>query len=146
MTSEQASGGTEVTGALQARAPVGIPRIVAVAGPGAGRALAMSSAQATAGRHPTNDLVLGDPQVSGVHLALRRVGDRVHVRDAGSTNGTWMGPHRITEIELAAGAELTVGSTTLRVERDDAGARASVSQSGAFGELVARSTEMLELF
>jgi DNA-binding NtrC family response regulator len=146
MTSERSSGGTEVTSTLRSKEPVGIPRIVAVKGPGAGRALAMSSAQATAGRHPTNDLVLADPQVSGVHLELRRVGDRVHVRDAGSTNGTWMGPHKITDIELSAGAEITVGATTLRVERDDAGARASVSQSAAFGELVGRSTEMLELF
>ena len=146
MTSEQPRGGTEVTSTLQGRTAAGVPRIVALAGPGAGRALAMSSAHATAGRHPTNDLVLADPQVSGVHLELRRVGDRVHLRDAGSTNGTWMGPHKITEIELSAGAELTVGTTTLRVEHDDAGARASVSRSGSFGELVARSTEMLELF
>ncbi len=146
MTSEQSRGGTEVTSTLSARSPAGIPRIVASAGPGAGRALAMSSALATVGRHPTNDLVLNDPQVSGVHLELRRVGDRVHVRDAGSTNGTWMGQHRIGEMELSAGAEITVGTTVLRVDRDDTGATASVSKSGAFGALVGRSTEMLELF
>ncbi len=138
--------GTEVSAAQQPRAPLGVPRIVAVGGPGAGRALAMASAQATAGRHPTNDLVLDDPQVSGVHLELRRAGDRVHVRDAGSTNGTWMGPHRLTEVELSPGAEIVVGTTTLRVERDDVAATARVSESGTFGELVGRSTAMLELF
>ena len=145
MTGE-ARGGTEVSGTQQAPTPVGIPRIIAVSGPGAGRALAMSSAQATAGRHPTNDLVLRDPQVSGVHLEFRRVGDRVHLRDAGSTNGTFMGPHRLTEIELSAGAEIRVGATTLRFERDAAAVTASVSESSSFGELVGSGPVMLELF
>jgi DNA-binding NtrC family response regulator len=138
--------GTEASGTQQPRAPVGVPRIVAVSGPGAGRALAMASAQATAGRHPTNDLVLNDPQVSGVHLELRRAGDRVHVRDVGTTNGTWMGPHRLTEVELSPGAEIVVGTTLLRIERDDAAATARVSESGTFGDMVGRSTAMLELF
>jgi DNA-binding NtrC family response regulator len=137
---------TEVSGVLQPRAPMGVPRLVAISGPGAGRALAMASTQATVGRHPTNDLVLEDPQVSGVHLELRRVGDRVHVHDVGSTNGTWMGPHRVTEIELSVGGEITAGSTTLRVEYDDAATLARVSESGTFGELVGRSPAMLELF
>ena len=146
MTGEQARGGTEISSTVQPRASGAIPRLVASKGPGVGRALAMSSALATAGRHPTNDLVLNDPQVSGVHLELRRVGERVHVRDAGSTNGTWMGPHRIAEVELATGAEIVVGGTTLRVDLDDAASTATVSESGSFGELVGRSTEMLELF
>ena len=146
MTGEQARGGTEVTSTIPARTTGAVPRLVASKGPGAGRALAMSSALATAGRHPTNDLVLNDSQVSGVHLELRRVGERVHVRDAGSTNGTWMGPHRISEAELAPGAEIIVGGTTLRVDLDDAASKATVSESGSFGELVGRSTEMLELF
>src|SRR5689334_13206903 len=77
----------------------GLPRLTAVSGPGAGRSFAMTNAMATAGRHATNDLVLEDPRVSATHLELRRRGERIHVRDAGSTNGTWLGPHRVTEIE-----------------------------------------------
>jgi DNA-binding NtrC family response regulator len=84
--------------------------------------------------------------VSGVHLELRRVGERVHVRDAGSTNGTWLGPHRVTEMELASGGEIVVGSTTLRLELDDAAGTAQVSLQSSFGELVGQSTEMRELF
>src|SRR4029077_6417338 len=105
--SEPPSGGTQAN-EVEAPAVAGIPRLTAVNGVSAGRGLAMTSALATVGRHPTNDLVLDDPRASGVHLELQRVGDRVHVRDAGSTNGTWIGPHRIVEAELAAGAELTV--------------------------------------
>jgi DNA-binding NtrC family response regulator len=70
----------------------------------------------------------------------------VHVRDAGSTNGTWIGPHRVTEIELAAGAELTVGGTLLRLDIDEGATPAATSQQDFFGELVGVSTVMHELF
>jgi two-component system response regulator GlrR len=139
-------GGTEVNTGIRMRTLTSIPKLVATAGPGAGRALAMANALATVGRHPTNDLVLVDPQVSGVHLELRRAGERVHVRDAGSTNGTWLGLHRVTEVELAAGGEIVVGGTTLRVDLDDQSSTAMVSLLSTFGELVGQSTAMRELF
>ncbi len=137
---------TEVNARLKGRSGVAVPRIVAVSGPGTGRALAMASAQATVGRHPTNDLVLDDPRVSGVHLELRRVDGHLHVRDAGSTNGTWLGKHKVIEVELDAGAELTVGSTLLRVDVDEAVATSPVSPHDSFGELVGQSLVMRELF
>jgi DNA-binding NtrC family response regulator len=146
MGSEGTRGGTEVNTGIRMRTVTSVPKLVATAGPGVGRALAMSNALATVGRHPTNDLVLPDPKVSGVHLELRRVGEGVHVRDAGSTNGTWMGPHRVTEVELAAGGEIVVGGTTLRLSLDGQSSTATVSVLNAFGELVGQSTEMRELF
>jgi DNA-binding NtrC family response regulator len=123
-----------------------VPRIMAISGPGAGRAVAMSRVMATVGRHPTNDLVLDDPRVSSVHLELRRGKRGVHARDAGSTNGTWLGPHRITEVELAIGAELVIGDTVLRVETDSAAAPTRLSLEESFGELVGRSPVMREIF
>jgi two-component system response regulator GlrR len=131
---------------VEAPTRVGVPRLTAVVGPGAGRGLAMTNALATVGRHPTNDLVLDDPRVSGVHLELRRAGDRVHIRDAGSTNGTWIGLHRVFEAELAVGGEITVGTTVLRIDLDDAATPARRSGTSSFGELIGRSPEMLELF
>src|SRR5262245_54758982 len=104
-----------------------VPRVTAISGPGAGRAAAMSRVTATVGRHPTNDVVLDDPRVSGVHVELRRGEGGVHVRDAGSTNGTWLGAHRVTEIELAAGAELRLGDTVLRIDIDEVAAPAGLS-------------------
>src|SRR5580704_3579389 len=146
MSEPEKHGGTEVTTHVAAHPGQAIPRLTAVSGPGAGRALAMSSALATVGRHPTNDLALDDPRVSGVHLELRRAGTRVHVRDAGSTNGTWIGPHRVTEVELAAGGELTVGGTVLRLDIDAGATPAATSKQDFFGELVGVSTVMHELF
>jgi DNA-binding NtrC family response regulator len=126
--------------------PLGAPRLIAVSGPGAGRSLAMTRTTATAGRHPTNDLVLNDVRVSGVHLELRRADDRIRVRDAGSTNGTWLGAHRVTEIELAMGGEIRVGDTLLRLDLDDGAALAQQSPIGAFGELVGDAPSMREVF
>src|SRR5215471_7871619 len=146
MSQDKEWGETEVTTGVQVPAPTGVPRLTAVSGPGAGRSLAMTKALASAGRHATNDLVLADPRVSGVHLELHRVGERVHVRDAGSTNGTWLGPHRVTEIELANGAEITVGDTLLRLDLDGGAMPAALSTDESFGELVGHSTAMRELF
>ena len=145
MVQDPSRGGTE-TNEIGSPAFAGVPRLTATTGPSAGRGLAMTSALATVGRHPTNDLVLDDPRASGVHLELRRVGDRVHVRDAGSTNGTWIGDHRVVEAEVAAGGEIVVGSTCLRVDIDDAAAPARRSTTHSFGEMVGESPEMLELF
>ena len=139
-------GATEAHTGVKRAAQQGVPRFTAVSGPGAGRALVMTSAMATVGRHATNDLVLVDPGVSAVHLHARRQGERVHVRDAASTNGTWLGPHRVTEIELAPGAEIIVGETRLRLDLDGGAEPALVSPDESFGELVGESTAMRELF
>ncbi|HEY2368550.1 MAG TPA: sigma 54-interacting transcriptional regulator, partial [Polyangiaceae bacterium] len=89
---------------------------------------------------------LADPGVSGVHLELTRDGEHVHVRDAGSTNGTWLGGHRIALAVLAPGAELVVGGTTLRFDVDGAAAPAAQSALTSFGALVGESASMRELF
>jgi transcriptional regulator with GAF, ATPase, and Fis domain len=146
MTTPDRRGGTEQNTSIPTPASESIPRLTAVSGPGAGRALAMLGAVATAGRHATNDLVVADPRVSGVHLELRRVGGHVHVRDAGSTNGTWMGPHRVTEVELAPGGEITIGGTVLRLDMDEEATPRSLSTAESFGDLVGKSPAMRELF
>jgi DNA-binding NtrC family response regulator len=137
---------SEISTGIRMRTLTSIPKLVAVAGPAAGAALSMSSTLATAGRHPTNDLVLDDPQASAVHLELRRAGERLHVRDAGSTSGTWLGGHRVTDVELAATGEIVVGTTTLRMTLDAEASTAVVSLLQSFGELVGQSTPMRELF
>src|SRR5260370_34933611 len=108
MGSDLARGGREVREGILGESRTAIPRLVSVAGPGAGRAFAMSSVLATVGRHPTNDHGLSNPRVSGVQLKLRRQEDRGHVRDAGSTNGTWLRPNRETDIRLAAVEDLVI--------------------------------------
>jgi two-component system nitrogen regulation response regulator GlnG len=141
-----ARGETELTEAPRAGARITVPRLLAIRGPGAGTGLAMTGSLATVGRHRTNDLVLADPRVSAVHLEVRRVGTGVRIRDAGSTNGTWLGPHRIVEMELAAGAEITVGGTVVRLDAGQEAASDVATARQAFGDLVGASPPMRELF
>jgi DNA-binding NtrC family response regulator len=139
-------GSSDISTGIRMRTLTSLPKLVATGGPCAGASLVMSSTLATAGRHPTNDLVLDDPQVSAVHVELRRVGERLRVHDAGSATGTWLGAHRVTDVEVAAGGEFTIGGTTLRVALDDQSSTAEVSILQSFGELVGQSAAMREVF
>jgi len=138
-------GGTQVNPGVVARTEA-TPKLVAVSGTSAGRAFAVVRASATVGRHPTNDFVVDDPRVSGAHLELTRDHDRVRARDVGSTNGTWLGPHRVMDVELAIGGELTIGDTLLRLETDESVAQPPIDERDSFGECVGRSPAMRELF
>ena len=137
---------TEAMASVREGGTRGVPRISATQGPGVGAALAMQQSLATVGRHETNDLVLADPGVSGLHLELTRAGNRVRVRDSGSTNGTWLDGHRIVEAFLAPGAELVVGGTTLRFDVDGGASPVRPSDSSSFGGLVGESIAMREVF
>jgi DNA-binding NtrC family response regulator len=138
-------GRTEVNPVHEARTEA-VPKLVSVTGPSAGRAFAVTRATATVGRHATNDFVVDDPRVSGTHLELARVADRVRVRDVGSTNGTWLGSHRVTDVELSTGGELTIGDSLLRLDVDREAVAAVPAQRESFGQLVGRSAIMRELF
>jgi DNA-binding NtrC family response regulator len=135
---------------IEPRPPSGaeaIGRVVVLDGPNRGAALALVRAQATIGRHPTNDLVLADPLVSSVHLELtRRPGGRILARDAGSTNGSWLGEHRFVEAELAPGAVLRAGGTLLSVDADDRVAADQIPPVTQFEGLIGSTPEMRELF
>src|SRR6185295_1832466 len=143
--SSDARGGTEANPVFVTRTTA-VPKLVAVSGPSAGRAFAVTRATATVGRHPTNDFVVDDPRVSGTHLELSRAGDRVRVHDVGSTNGTWIGSHRVVDLELALGGEIIVGDSMLRLEVDQAAAPPPAADRESFGQLVGRSAAMRELF
>lgn len=64
-----------------------------------------------------NDLRIDDPTVSRFHAQLSRRGDRIVVRDLGSTNGTHIGPVRLqgTEALVKAPAALSLGQVQLQL-------------------------------
>ena len=142
---EKIRGGTEAN-PVPVTLTTAVPKLVAVTGPSAGRGFAVTRATSTVGRHPTNDFVLDDPRVSGAHLELSLSGARVRVRDVDSLNGTWLGSHRVVDIELAQGAELTIGDSLLRLDTDESVAPPPLTERDTFGQLVGRSTVMRELF
>jgi DNA-binding NtrC family response regulator len=138
---------TEVHGRPFVAANEAVGRLVVVEGTNRGGAIALQRAQATVGRHPTNDLVLQDPRVSSVHLELtRRPGGNILVRDGGSTNGTWIGDTRIVEVEIAPGAVVRVGDTLLRLEVDPRSTPSETTPATSFEGLIGTTSAMRELF
>ncbi len=69
------------------------------------------------GRHASCDLVLEQEQASRSHARIERVGDRYRLCDLRSTNGTWLGPQRITERMLEDGDTLRIGNARLVFKR-----------------------------
>lgn len=125
----------------------GLARLVVTSGASSGGKLLMTRARATIGRHQTNDLVLDDRRVSATHVEIeRRAEGRVVVRDLRTTNGTWIGNHRIVEAEVGPGALLRMGDTSVRIELDDRAKPESSDAPTRFGSLVGQSAEMRELF
>jgi hypothetical protein len=69
------------------------------------------------GRGGEADLRLDDPGVSRNHAEVRVSGDRVSIRDLGSTNGILLDGQRVGETDLEDGTAVVLGSTTLVFHR-----------------------------
>ncbi len=77
---------------------------------GARELVRLSGPRATVGADASNDLVLDESAVSGVHAVLERLGNTWSVRDVGSRNGTFVNGERVTgERILHVGDELRFG-------------------------------------
>ncbi|AKJ05730.1 DNA-binding NtrC family response regulator [Archangium gephyra] len=70
----------------------------------------------TVGKDPSCDLVIQDSFISSRHLKVTRRDGHFHVLDTNSTNGTWMGPVRIFEVQVGLPTTLRLGQTDLVLE------------------------------
>ncbi|MEW6743695.1 MAG: FHA domain-containing protein [Planctomycetota bacterium] len=84
-----------------------------VKGDDKGREIPLSRQRTTIGRRLSNDVVLKEIQVSGVHAEIVFEGGRAVLRDLGSTNGTYLDSGRIDEVVLDSGETIRVGATEL---------------------------------
>ncbi|MGI8537550.1 MAG: FhaA domain-containing protein [Mycobacteriales bacterium] len=92
----------------------GRPRLVQPAtGGNPERVVPLSRPVTVVGRGADADLRLPDTGVSRAHAELRLDGDRVHVMDLQSTNGTLVNGRRVREAELHDGDRLDIGATAL---------------------------------
>jgi serine/threonine-protein kinase len=86
-----------------------------LSGPLQGEVFALESPRLVIGRTDAEgdppDLALPDSEVSGQHAAVECYGDRVLLRDLGSTNGTFVEDVRVSQHELEDRAEFRVGRT-----------------------------------
>ena len=80
------------------------------------RHVAASGAPMRIGRAPECELVLRDSRASRRHARLAARDGVLVLTDLGSTNGTRVNGHRITEVVLGAGDRIAIGETTLVVE------------------------------
>jgi pSer/pThr/pTyr-binding forkhead associated (FHA) protein len=68
------------------------------------------------GRSPECDIVLADPSVSRSHALLDVRAGTLYVRDAGSTNGTFVNGQRVESSPLKPGDVVAFGKSSMRVE------------------------------
>jgi len=63
------------------------------------------------GRHPDNEITFDahrDLDASSRHAELRRIDDGFVLRDVGSSNGTWVGDARVTDLRIEIGIPVVV--------------------------------------
>ena len=59
------------------------------------------------------DLIIPDKEISRKHAAIEVRGDKIFLRDLGSTNGTFMGSQKVSISEFSDQSEFRIGQTTL---------------------------------
>ncbi len=116
------------------------------AGPDAGLELVTAGEAVRVGTAPDNDLVLADDSVSRHHCELQPTADGLRVRDAGSTNGVWLGAIRLNDALLTGGVELRLGDTTLSVRALGESVDREQATAERFGDVLGRAACMRELF
>ena len=87
----------------------GIPRLVVFTQEGTWEVPLDGVEAVTMGRADDNDLVLDRALVSRRHAQLVRQGKAWHLRDLGSTNGTWYRGERIDDVVLHDGETFRIG-------------------------------------
>ncbi|KGK90475.1 signal peptide protein [Desulfosporosinus sp. HMP52] len=89
-----------------------------IEGPDMGQKFSLQDEEAIVGRHSQCNLVLHDPEISRRHLKIAPGGDNGWwLDDLGSTNGTFVNGQRITHHTTAPGDRITIGQSTLVIQR-----------------------------
>jgi Nif-specific regulatory protein len=114
-------------------------QVVFISGPFTGTRRDLPEGSTSIGREPGNDIELPDVTVSRRHCLLQVSGDRVHLTDLGSVNGTIVNGRPVQgEIRLEPGDQVDLGATRMVLQTDDACPAASETE-----DLLLRSTVFL---
>jgi pSer/pThr/pTyr-binding forkhead associated (FHA) protein len=120
-TSGQSRGQTKSQGrgGKPAKRPRSAPTHVAVVeGANAGQTVPLDEAPILIGRGTDAAIRLDDDYVSTRHARIASSGDQWFVEDLGSTNGTYIGTHRLTQpTTIALGSIIRIGKTTLELRK-----------------------------
>ena len=89
-----------------------------VEGGNAGESVSLDQAPPLIGRGHDAAIRLDDDYVSTRHARVAASGDEWFVEDLGSTNGTYVGPVRITQpTTIGLGVQVRVGKTILELRK-----------------------------
>jgi pSer/pThr/pTyr-binding forkhead associated (FHA) protein len=102
-----------------AKTPKGAPsQVVIVDGPSSGFSVSLDDVPILIGRGADATIRLDDDYVSTRHARIGRSDDTWYVEDLGSTNGTYIGTHRLTQATaIQLGSQVRVGKTTLELKK-----------------------------
>jgi len=102
-----------------AKARRGAPtHVLVVGGDNQGERADLTQAPILIGRGPDAAIRLDDDYVSTRHARIASSGDQWFVEDLGSTNGTYIGSHRLTQpTTLQLGSKVRIGKTTLELRK-----------------------------
>jgi pSer/pThr/pTyr-binding forkhead associated (FHA) protein len=93
-------------------------RVVIVDGSNAGESVPLDGAPLLIGRGPDAAIRLDDDYVSTRHARIAASGEQWFVEDLGSTNGTYLGPRRLTQPAVVqTGSQIRIGKTTLELKK-----------------------------
>jgi transcriptional regulator with GAF, ATPase, and Fis domain len=121
-------------------------RVRVLSGPDAPKSIDSDAAEVSIGTAPGQTLRLADGCVSGLHCTIGITEQGLVVTDLGSTNGTYVGGHRVTSAVIAAGDPIAIGETTLAVEILADIVTEPLSRSDRFGHVIGHSVAMRRLF
>lgn len=78
----------------------------------------LSGTEVVIGRSPYSTICVSYPKISRIHASFYRVGDRIFLRDLGSTNGTFIDGVRIgpDPVQVAPGASISLGGVQVFLE------------------------------
>ena len=89
------------------------PYLIIIAGAHVGELHKIGKARTLIGRSPGADIRVVDEGISREHAEFLLDGNRVSVRDLGSTNGTYRNGARVADSVIADGDKISLGSTTI---------------------------------
>ena len=112
---------------------------------GEGTEFTLGARPVVVGGDPECDVVLEDKKVSRRHMELHARPDGLHVKDLGSTNGTFVDNVRVSDAVVAVGVSIRCGNSHVTVAAAPA-PTVSASRRDRFGGLVGESFSSRELF
>lgn len=102
--------------------------------PGFPDSYALTQAQTTVGRHPSNNIVLPFESISRFHARVDRRGDYYIVQDLNSSNGTFVNNERVTQMTIHHGDSVTFGNVDFVFQNENSQSGLSTNSGAGKGK------------